>query len=99
MNNENGNGQRPALAFKQQQPQVAIIGQPFTIKGWFPTVLLVCNCGANEALMVPRGAGAQCPACKRVFTIQAVQGNVQFGIGMMTGEDFAASILKDSIHG
>lgn len=95
---ENGNGHNghtPALAFKPSTG-IPIIGQPFTIKGWFPTVLLICNCGKGEAVMVPKGGAAACPACSRVFTIQAVQGNVQFGIGIMVPD---GAEDKGAIHG
>ena len=92
------NGHKPALAFKG--PAVPIIGQPFTIKSWFPTVMLVCNCEAKEAVMIPRGSGSQCPGCKKVYTIQQLafgpDGKVQFGIGVMAPED-AADAAKGSI--
>jgi hypothetical protein len=83
--NGNNNGQRPPLSFKPVN-DIPIIGQPFTIKGWFPTVLLTCNCAKPEAVMIPRGGAAACPSCGRIYSIQVVQGNVQFGIGVMTPE-------------
>lgn len=90
------NGHKPALAFKAPSG-IAIIGAPFTIKSWFPTVLLVCNCEGKEPVMIPRGGAAPCPACKRLYTIQQVvftpDGNVNFGIGMMSPED-AADLVK-----
>lgn len=81
----NGNGHKPALAFKPAN-NISIVGQPFTIKGWFPTVLLVCNCEGKEPVMVPRGGAAMCPACKKIYSIQAVRGDVNFGIGVMSPE-------------
>lgn len=88
----NDNGHKPALAFKAPN-NLPIVGQPFTIKGWFPTVMLVCNCEGKEPVMVPRGAAAQCPACKKLYTIQQLaftpDGNVNFGIGIMTPDDMA----------
>jgi hypothetical protein len=93
MAHSNGNGHPPALAFAPKpSDSIPIVGQPFTIKGWFPTVLLVCNCDAKEALMIPRGGGAQCPGCKRIFSIQQIvaPAGVTFGIGMMTPDEMAA---------
>lgn len=95
------NGHKPTLAFKAPAG-LPIIGQPFTIKNWFPTVLLVCNCEGKEPVMVPRGGAAQCPACKKIYSIQQVamtpDGNVNFGIGVMTPED-AADASKGHILG
>lgn len=93
------NGQKPPLAFNPPGG-IPILGQPFVIKGWFPTVLLGCNCGAHEAVMVPRGGASQCPACKRVFSIQqmVITGQVQFGIGVAAPED-AGDAVKGSILG
>jgi hypothetical protein len=91
MSDNNGNGRSP-LAF-QPKNSIPIIGQPFEIRGWFPTVLLVCNCDGKHPVMIPRGAAAQCPSCKKLYTIQQIaftpDGNVNFGIGMMTPEAMA----------
>lgn len=99
--NDNGNGHKPALAFKAPAG-LPIIGQPFTIKAWFPTVMLVCNCEGKEPVMVPRGGAAPCPACKKLYSIQQVamtpDGNVNFGIGVMTPED-AAEASKGLLRG
>lgn len=97
------NGNSGPLTFAK--PQIPIIGQPFAIRGWFPTVLLVCNCAGKEPVMVPRGAAAQCPSCKKLYTIQQIamtpDGNINFGIGVMTREDAAemAEQVKGSILG
>jgi hypothetical protein len=77
----NGNGGNPPIRFPNTNA-VPIIGQPFTIKSWFPTVLLVCNCGQHEPIMVPKGGGGVCPSCQRIFSIQVIQGTVNFGIGI-----------------
>lgn len=98
------NGHKPTLACKAPNT-IPIIGQPFTVRGWFPTVLLVCNCDAHEPVMIPRGAAAQCPGCKKLYTIQQLaftpEGNVNFGIGIMTPEAAAemAHSEEGSIHG
>lgn len=96
----NDNGHKSPLAFKAPAG-VPIIGQPFTIKSWFPTVMLVCNCEGKEPVMIPRGGAAPCPACKKLYSIQQVQftpdGGVQFGIGVMTPED--AADLADQVKG
>jgi hypothetical protein len=93
------NGQKPLL-FKG--PNVPIVGQPFAIRGWFPTVLLQCNCSAaHEAIMIPRGAAGQCPACKKVYAIQQVvmtpDGQITFGIGIMVADADPADVPKPSI--
>lgn len=98
------NGHKPPLAFKAPAG-VTIIGQPFTIKAWFPTVMLVCNCEGKEPVMVPRGGGAPCPSCRKIYSIQQVQfteaGGVQFGIGIMAPDTEAemAGAAKGSILG
>lgn len=102
MERHNGNGHGGPLQFKSPN-EIPIVGQPFTIKGWFPTVLLVCNCEGKEPVMLPRGGGAQCPSCKKVFTIQSVQfspdGNVGFGIGMMQPDGTDATKPQGANHG
>jgi hypothetical protein len=96
----NGNGHGP-LTFNKKQA-VPIVGQPFSINGWFPTVLLTCHCEAKAPVMIPRGAAAQCPGCKKLYTIQQIaftpDGNVNFGIGMMTPEDASALMSGGQPH-
>lgn len=101
---DGNNGHKPTLAFKGPNA-IPIVGQPFTIKAWFPTVMLVCNCEGKQPVMIPRGAAAQCPSCKKLYTIQQLaftpEGNVNFGIGVMTPEAAAemAGAAKGSILG
>lgn len=82
----NGSAVQP-LAFK---PAIPIIGQPFQIKGWFSTVLIVCNCPAKESIVIPQAAAARCPSCGRVFLNQGpiIQNNsIIHAIGMAVPED------------
>lgn len=59
---------------------IPIIGQPFALKGWVPTVMITCNCEAKEpVLIVGVMQPAQCPACKRGFVVGAIQYNGQTG--------------------
>jgi hypothetical protein len=92
---------KPPLSFRPSPENIPIVGQPFLIKGWYPTVLLVCNCEAREALMLPRGAAVQCPGCKRLYTIQQIlaPAGVQFGIGVMTAEDAAPGAAEEQRNG
>ena len=51
-----------------------IIGQPFEIKGWQFTALLVCKCdGTQHPLLVTNGNFVRCRACGKAYTIQACQ--------------------------
>lgn len=70
-------------------PGVPILGQPFVLKGWFPTIQLVCNCGAHEPVLIVGGPGSagHCPACKKAFVYQGLQMDpvtqqLQLNIGM-----------------
>lgn len=91
MSDHNGNGHKRALAFSPPKG-IPLVGQPFTIKGWFPTVLLTCNCEGKEPVMIPRGGAAQCPACKNIYTIRQIQApaGVNFGIGVTSAEEVQA---------
>jgi hypothetical protein len=86
------NGQKPPAPLRFNGLDIPVVGQPFTIKGWFPTVLLVCNCRGKEPIMIPRGAGGQCPSCKRVYTIQQIHTpGIQFGIGILQPDGAAST--------
>lgn len=84
----NGNGPIGIAPGSGIGPSVPIIGQPFSIHGWFVTVVLQCKCGQREPVLVAGkiGAQGQCPACQRVFIIQAVasrpNGQLEFSIAM-----------------
>ena len=80
-----GNGRAP-IAFPPAA--IPIVGQPFTLKGWFPTVVIVCNCGEAHEPILLVGEGPQaCPACKRTFVIAHVTHQhgqpPQIGIGIV----------------
>jgi hypothetical protein len=52
---------------------VPIVGQPYQLKHWFPTVQIVCNCEAKEPLMlVGTTSLTACPACKKAYQIAAL---------------------------
>lgn len=95
----NGNGQKPALAFRAQPgSQIPIVGQRFSIGGWFPTVLIKCHCGAHESVMVPSGGASACPSCQTVFSVQSVRGDVNFGIGVQAPDGQAPSAGQGDSH-
>ena len=82
MNHNNGNG-------KNLQPfastgKVPIIGQPFVMKGWFPTVHIVCACEAKEPVLLVGDAVGVCPACHRGFVIQVKK--LEMGIGIVQAD-------------
>lgn len=54
-----------------QRPGVPIIGQPFTIRAWFPTVLANCSCDSKHAMLL-QGVGnvTTCPDCGKSLMIQ-----------------------------
>jgi hypothetical protein len=69
-----------------------IVGQLFTIKGWFPTVLLICNCGHPQPVMIPQGAASQCTHCKAVYSVQGcsvVNGQLQIGVARAMPDNVA----------
>lgn len=51
---------------------VPIIGRPFEIKSWHATVLVTCNCGAHEPIMLVGLSVATCPACGRGARLQSL---------------------------
>ena len=82
--NENG---RNGHASPVPGQNIPIIGQPFTLKNFFITVQIVCNCPAKEPLLLVGGGPAQCPACKQGFVFQGLgadpAGQLQFKIGLV----------------
>jgi hypothetical protein len=98
MSTTNGNGGKPGLAVNPRQ-EIPIIGQPFRVLGWFPTVMVLHNCGTKEPMMLPKGAAAQCPGCKRMVALHVMQlppGQVNFGFALL-GEE--PSIEDDAAEG
>jgi hypothetical protein len=68
---------------------VPIVGAAYTLKGWFLTLNLVCNCEAKESLLLvgSLGAVAKCPACHAAYQLQGVASDtaanrMQFSIGV-----------------
>lgn len=55
---------------------VLIVGQPFTMKAWFLSLLVTCNCSDRpEPVLIVGQSGATsgpCPLCGRHFVLQAV---------------------------
>ena len=68
----------PFHSFKPKNG-VPIIGQPFTVKGGFPTTLLQCQCEAHEPVMLIGGSPGQCSACHRTFVCASFSFNAQTG--------------------
>lgn len=74
--------------FSPFKKEVPIIGQPFTLKNFFVTLQILCNCEDKEpVLLVGNGIG-KCPACDRMFQLQGIKadqrGQLQFAIGLVT---------------
>lgn len=83
--NGHGNGATPA---KIQHDGIPIIGQPFQVKGGFPTVSLQCGCAGRDAVLLVGSSPAQCASCKRAFVIasfafNAQTGQIQVNIGLV----------------
>lgn len=65
---------------------VPIVGQPFTLKNFFVTVQIVCNCAGKEPILLVGPAIGTCPACRRQFQFQGLrteQGQLQFMIALV----------------
>jgi hypothetical protein len=64
---------------------VPIVGQAFTLLEVVPVTVLVCNCEDKKTVSIPGlNTPGQCPACKRVFSVQAVQSVVDQTTGRKT---------------
>lgn len=67
-----GNGHKPPIQFPGGSA-IPIVGQPVTVKGFVPTVMLQCNCDAKEPMLaVGVGGLCRCPACQRTFRLQDI---------------------------
>jgi len=71
-----------------------IVGQPASVKNWFPTVMAVCHCSsAPEPLLLVGVTPIACPKCHRQFLIGGI--DYQLGkdpkirLGMVTGQTLA----------
>ncbi len=59
---------------------VPIIGQPFTIRAWWPTAMLNCNCESKHALLLQGfGQVTICPDCHKAFVIERAVQDPQTG--------------------
>ena len=71
-----------------KRTDVPIIGAPYTLKNWCITVMLVCGCEKKEPVLFvgQLGTMAQCPACQKVYQLQAFGMNpdktIQFGFAI-----------------
>lgn len=87
---------RDFKAIKPAVPSgVPIVGQAFAIKGGYPTVLLQCNCGAHEPMLLIGNQPSACPACRRgfvttAFAFDAQTGQIQVQIGQVRQHEPAA---------
>lgn len=69
-----------------QKNTVPILGQPFTLKNFFVTVQIVCNCAGKEPILLVGPAIGTCSACLRRFQFQGLrteQGQLQFMISLI----------------
>lgn len=76
------------IPFRPGTVGVPIIGQPFEVKGGFPTVQIVCTCHAREPLLLIGANVVRCPACGRgfacaVFSFDASTGQIGVKIGLV----------------
>jgi hypothetical protein len=69
----------------QPANDLPIVGQPFTIKSWHPTVLGVCHCdGDHPILLVGIGNPVPCPKCGKGYVVQGVLHDAETGRGAVT---------------
>lgn len=86
--NGNGNGAHGAAPAKIQHDGIPIVGQPFQVKGGFPTVSIQCTCPGKDAVLLIANAPGICPSCKRgfvvtSFTFTGQTGQIQVNIGLL----------------
>lgn len=87
--NGHGNGATPS---KIQHDGIPIIGQPFQIKGGFPTASLQCGCAGRDAVLLVGSSPGQCASCKRAFVIakfvyDAQTGRIDVNIGLVQQQE------------
>ena len=58
---------------------IPLVGQGFTVKGGFATVMVQCSCGANEPILLVGSTPQGCPACRKLFKV------VEFSFDSTTG--------------
>lgn len=61
--------------------EIPLVGQPYTLKNWFVTVEVQCNCVAKEPVLIvgQLGSAGKCPACNNVYRMDVVETNRQSG--------------------
>lgn len=71
----------PTIPFAKRA-DLPIVGQPCKVHGWFPTVMLTCNCEAKTPLLIAGlGVVAQCDSCRRGFAIGTITHDQETGAG------------------
>ncbi len=75
----NGQHRAPSRPTAIPSDGIPIIGQPFQVKGGFPTVQIQCSCDAREPILLIGNGHSQCPHCHRAFTIATFQFVAQTG--------------------
>lgn len=106
MGNGNGNGNGRAFGIVPRINDVPIVGQPFTLKNWFMTLLLTCNCSPlKEPLLVVGAVGAMsppCPHCGRQLVLSGLKadpaGQLQISIGMTAARGEADASKEGEPH-
>lgn len=77
LNLNKGKKQNPSpmagsMAASMASGNVPLVGQPYTLKLIIPQVLIVCNCGANEPVLINGvGQASQCRACMKLYATVA----------------------------
>ncbi len=61
----------PPLTFPSAK--IPIVGQRVTLKHWFPTAVIVCNCQPHpEPIILLSGMPNECPACHANYVIATI---------------------------
>jgi len=61
----------PPLTFPSAK--IPIVGQRVTLKSWFPTAIIVCNCQPHpEPIVLLSGNPGPCPACGSQYLIAKI---------------------------
>lgn len=76
--------------FQHPRPEIPIVGQPFSLEGWFLQIILLCRCDTPKPVLIvgqPGAALGQCGNCRRKYLLQALAidpaGKPNFQIAMM----------------
>lgn len=64
-------------------PVVPIIGALFTVKAWWPSVMLRCECEAKEPMILAGlGTSGGCPSCGRRYLLEDMFVNKEGDVGV-----------------